>query len=310
MSILPGVELGRRIGPMTSIVDASRLLFAVGCFVLLSATKAAAGDWPDGYIVYENTQSPDERYGILVPSMDAWEKDESLEEINYLADLKAHQLMGKIRGADYFEHQNHRGLQVTWAPDSTWCVVEYDGRFGFDTISILELKGSGFVQTDIGKKIDPESGGGDATPRFRIGADRKVRVGTASTTDPKQLNEKGGHYALFYGTFDLRSKKWLTAEARPLTRNEYDGIGDPFGDLELDETTFATEEDKAKGFDDRMNEVYLAVRLVLPPARFAVVKKEQIEWLKKRDTTTSIEEKCKLMEARIKVLQGLLWQEF
>jgi len=154
MSILPGVELGRRVGPMTSIVDASRLLFAVGCFVLLSATKAAGGDWPDGYIVYENTQSPDERYGILVPSMDAWEKDESLEEINYLADLKAHQLMGKIRGADYFEHQNHRGLQVTWAPDSTWCVVEYDGRFGFDTISILELKGSGFVQTDIGKKID------------------------------------------------------------------------------------------------------------------------------------------------------------
>ncbi len=68
-----------------------------------------------------------------------------------------------------------------------------------------------------------------------------------------------------------------------------------------------TEEDKAKGFDDRMNEVYLAVRLVLPPARFAAVKKEQIEWLKKRDATTSIEEKCKLMEARIKVLQELLW---
>ena len=27
-------------------------------------------------------------------------------------------------------------------------------RFGFDTISILELKGSGFVRTDIGKQID------------------------------------------------------------------------------------------------------------------------------------------------------------
>ena len=212
-------------------MDMSRLLFAVGCFVFLSATKAAAGDWPDGCVVCENTQSPDERYGILVPSMDAWEKDESLEETNYLADLKAHQLMGKIRGADYFEHQNHRGLQVTWAPNSTWCIVEYDGRFGFDTISILELKGSGFVQTDIGKQIDkslkaaiakqshdPESSGGDATPHFRIGADRKVRVGTVSTTDPKQLNEKGGYYALFHGTFDLRSKKWLMAEAPPLTR--------------------------------------------------------------------------------------------
>jgi len=144
-------------------------------------------------------------------------------------------------------------------------------RFGFDTISILELKGSGFVRTDIGKQIDksikaaiakqshdPESSGGDATPHFRIGADRKVRVGTVSTTDPKQLNEKGGYYALFHGTFDLRSKKWLMAEARPLTRNERPHR-DPFGDLELDETTFATEEDKAKGFDDRMNEVYLTV---------------------------------------------------
>ena len=42
-------------------------------------------------------------------------------------------------------------------------------------------------------------------------------------------------------------------------------------------------------------------------ARFAVVKREQIEWLKKRDDATSIEEKCKMMEARIKVLQELLW---
>jgi len=51
----------------------------------------------------------------------------------------------------------------------------------------------------------------------------------------------------------------------------------------------------------------LAVRLVLPPARFAAIKKEQIEWLKKREANTSIEEKCKLMEARIKALQELLW---
>src|SRR5437773_9894622 len=78
MSILPGAELGQRIGPMTSIMDMSRLLFAVGCFVFLSATKVAAGDWSVGCVVCENTQSPDERYGIFVNSMYAWEKDESL----------------------------------------------------------------------------------------------------------------------------------------------------------------------------------------------------------------------------------------
>jgi hypothetical protein len=295
------------------------LLFAVSLNIIASRT-AAASDWPDGCVVYEKTESPDGRYGILVPSMDAWEKDESLGETNYLADLKSHRLLGKIRGADYFEHQNHRGLQVVWAPDSTWCVVEYDGRFGFDTISILEVKGSGFVQTDIGKQIDkslkaaiakqshdPENSGGAATPDFRIGADRKVRVGAVSTTDPKQLNEKGGYYALFHGTFDVRAQKWLMAEARPLTGSEYNGVGDPFGDLGLDGTTFSTDEDKEKWLDDRMNEIYLAVRLVLPPTRFAAIKKEQIEWLKKRDAAGSIDGKCKLMEARIRALQDLLW---
>jgi len=182
----------------------SILLFAL--FLSITPSDAAGNnDWPSGYVVYENTESPDGRYGILVPSMDAWEEDESLGETNYLADLKSHRLLGKIRGADYFEHQNHRGLQIVWAPDSTWCVVEYDGRFGFDNISILEVKDSGFVQIDIGKQIDKslkaaiakqshdsENSGGDATPDFRIGADQKVRVGAVSTTDPKQLNEKGG----------------------------------------------------------------------------------------------------------------------
>jgi hypothetical protein len=36
-------------------------------------------------------------------------------------------------------------------------------------------------------------------------------------------------------------------------------------------------------------------------------KKEQIEWLKKRDAAPSADEKCKLMEARIKALQELVW---
>src|SRR5205814_2741768 len=176
---------------------------------------AAAADWPEGYIVYEDSQSPDDRYAVLIPSRDAAEQDESLGATNYLADVKTHRLMGKIRGADYFEHQNHRGLQVTWAPDSSWCIVEYDGRFGFDTISILELKGSGFVQTDIGKQIDkslkaaiakqshdPESSGGDATPHFRIGADRKVRVGT----DRKSTRLNSSHLGISYAVFCLKKK--------------------------------------------------------------------------------------------------------
>jgi uncharacterized protein len=56
-----------------------------------------------------------------------------------------------------------------------------------------------------------------------------------------------------------------------------------------------------------MNKVYSAVQFILPPARFTAVKREQIEWLKKRNAAPSTEEKCKLMEARIKALQELVW---
>ena len=147
---------------MTSMMHPSRLFVTIGCFVILSVTRAAAADWPEGYIVYEESKSPDEKYAILIPSREAAENDESVGETNYLADLQKHQLTGKIRDADYFENQNHRGLQVVWAPDSTWCIVEYDGRFGFGTISILELKAPGFVQTDIGKHGDLRETNGNA----------------------------------------------------------------------------------------------------------------------------------------------------
>jgi uncharacterized protein YecT (DUF1311 family) len=71
--------------------------------------------------------------------------------------------------------------------------------------------------------------------------------------------------------------------------------------------TFQNEEDKAESLDKKMNKVYRAAQFILLPARFTAVKKEQIEWLKKRNAAPSTEEKCKLMEARIKALQELVW---
>ena len=56
-----------------------------------------------------------------------------------------------------------------------------------------------------------------------------------------------------------------------------------------------------------MNKVYRAAQFILPPARFSAVKREQIEWLKKRNAAPSTDEKCKLMKARIKALQELVW---
>jgi uncharacterized protein YecT (DUF1311 family) len=72
-------------------------------------------------------------------------------------------------------------------------------------------------------------------------------------------------------------------------------------------SVFSSEDEKADYLDKLMNDVYQAVRYVLPANRFAKVKQEQIAWLKTLDAVHSVEEKSKLTEQRITVLQDLLW---
>jgi hypothetical protein len=52
-------------------------------------------------------------------------------------------------------------------------------------------------------------------------------------------------------------------------------------------SVFSSEAEKADALDKMMNNVYQAVRCILPPSRFAKVKQEQIAWLKTRDAAHS-----------------------
>jgi len=267
--------------------------------------------------------------------MEAWEQDESLSEANYLADIKNHRVLGKIDKVDYFEHQNHRGLEVFWAPHSSVCIVENDGRYGADSISVLEINDSSFTQTEIGERIQKSLDGamkkqvpdsemsGYVSPFFRLGTDRKVRVRALSENNPKQFDNVKTYYALFQGTYDLAAKKWTVIDARSSNVEQSDALqsahqdnfakhmivaADPAQAPEnFTGSVFSSEEEKADALDKTMNDVYQAVRYVLSANRFAKVKQEQIEWLKTRDAAHSVEEKSKLTETRIKTLQALLW---
>ena len=286
------------------------LLFGLSVNVALSEL-AAAVNWPDGYVVPEGTTSPDGRYAVLVPTLETWENDESLAESNYLADVQNHRVLGKIDKVDYFDHQNHRGLAVFWAPQSSVCAIEND----------LEINDSSFSQTEIGDRIQKSLDNamkkqahnhemsGYVSPHFRFGPDRKVRVRALSQNNPKQFEDVKTYYALFQGTFDVAAKKWTVMDARSINAEQDDALSTAYSNLEqdLEHTTFQNEDDKAESLDQTMNKVYRAAQFILPAARFAAVEKEQIEWLKKRDAASSTGEKCKLLEARIKASQELVW---
>jgi len=296
----------------------------------------AAGDWPQNYIAHKDSDSPDGRYAVLVLSKKAAiDQDQTEGNTAYLANLQTRQTLGEITGTDYFEGQNHRDLSVAWSPDSKWCVVTDWGRFGFASSSILEPKDSGFTQTDIGERIqkslnslmqkrshDPEMSG-EATPYFRLSSDRKLRVRALTSNNPKQFEDVKTYYALFQGTFDVESKKWVTTDARSINSAQADSLESAYQDNfakhmivaahseqvpeDFNGSVFSSEEEKADALDRMINDVYHAVGFVLPPDRFAKIKEEQITWLKTRDAAHPAEEKSKLTDKRIRILQDLLW---
>ena len=262
-------------------------------------------------------------------------QDQTGANTAYLANLETRQTLGEISGTDYFEGENHRDLTVVWSPDSKWCVVTDWGRFGFASSSILEANDSNFTQTDIGERIqtslnsliqkqshDPEMSG-EATPYFRLSSDRKLRVRALTSNNPKQFEDVKTYYALFQGTFDVESKKWVTTDTRSINSEQADSLESAYQDNfakhiivaahsekvpeDFNGRVFSSEEEKSDALDRVMDDVYHAVRFFLPPDRFAKIKQEQITWLKTRDAAESVEKKTKLTENRIRVLQDLLW---
>jgi hypothetical protein len=304
-----------KIGPVRLRVRRSAAL----SLWFLTAFLLRAGDWPKDYVLQENSKSPDGHYVLLVQSHDAATDQDTEGTDVYLADVKAHRTLGTIDKVDYFEHQNHRDLEAFWPPDSSYCVVENDGRYGVDTVSIVEIRGSSLIQTEIDERIqksldsamkkqshDSEMAG-DVSAHFRLGADRKIRVRATCQNNPKQLEDVKTYYALFQGTYDLAAKKWTVTDARSIPADQSDDLDIGYNKPDFENTTYSNDEDRAKSLDEQMNSVYHAAKFILSPARFATVKQEQSEWLKKRDATPSIKARCELMEKRIRDLQDVLW---
>ena len=296
-----------------------RLTAAVVLAVVISFSLfARAGDeWPGGGSIIKGSQSPDGRFGILLPSRDeALENDED-DIRNTLVDLQSHDELAVIRNVHYFPGANHRGLDVAWAPDSGWCVVTYGGRFGFQAITLLKKHGSRWEQADIGTHIQKaldaavarqaENPGTtcSATAYFRPGAKGSVLVRTTAMTNPKGLPECTRHLAVFLGTYDPARGQWIRSETRDV--DDADPFDFAFSDSLDQNMTFPTDEERLAWFDDRLKDVWNVLGVILPPERFAALKKEQGAWLEKLQSADSATMKTALIAAWIEELRAAAW---
>ena len=291
-------------------------MLSISTAMARDSVSGADGGWP-GSVIAENSTSPDGRYGVLLPTRElAGDDEDSIR--NVLVNLQSHARLGVIQGAHYFPGFNHRGLRVEWAEDSSLCVVTYEARYGFDTITVIEPRGATCAQGDIGRHIQKSldaviarqsrgSSGGCGSVFFRFAPRGKVVVRATDQTNPKAFEDQPTWCALFQGTFDFTAKKWTRSDARKIDLEEKEALDTAFIGTLAENTTFASDADRLKRYDDMLNEVYRAVRLLLPGGRFAAVKKAQIAWLKQLDAIKSDAGKCKFMEARIEALREFVW---
>ena len=299
------------------VITIASLLCLLQTAVRLPLAGAAEKDWPEGYEIAEHSESPDGRYGVLLPTREKGETFDDTEVPNTLVNLKTHQRLGVIRAAHYFHGLNHSGLNVAWAPDSSWCAVIWEGRFGFDTITLIEPKGTTCTQTEIGRHIQKALDGaiaaqaheknasGYGSAYFRPGPGRTVIVRATALTNPKSFENVPTYHARFHGTFDRAAGKWTASEARKA--DDIDALSTAYSDSITEGVIFNDESSRLQWYDDRLNEVYAAVRSILPAERFAAVKKEQIAWLKQLEAADTPAKKCDIIAARIKELRKLVW---
>lgn len=295
-----------------------------------------AADWPENYVVQGQSISPAKKYAVVVRSRELVLESKSVEQNPvYLANIQEHRVLGRVTGVDYFESENHRGLRIYWAADSTWCVMESDSRFGFQNISVLKIHDNRLSQMEIGDRIQKtvneaiakQSHQGNATaeitPYFRIGANRAVKVRAVATTNPKELSDMKSYYAHFAGIYDLKSKRWIFANARPASDETHLALLIAYDD-HFDEhmivapngiaregfsgSIFLSEQQKVHALNHMLTNVWDALQAILSKERFAELEAQDKMWLAELDRVESAKEKSVLQIARIHELQDLLWQ--
>lgn len=284
-------------------------LLILAAWVAVLSCVAQAIDWPAGYVVADNTLSPDGRYGILVldqGNVPAGEEAyEEASKLNYLADLKVHTVLGLVEGARYVNRANHRNLGAVWFGNAT-AVVRYDGRFGFHSVILLQVSESGMKQSNLGDYIHAAlakicNGSGFVHTR----ADgQTVRVCVCVTTNPKGMEDDETICAFFGGSYDLTAGKWLSSTARRLSADDFGTVDDVFDDQPgMDDSS----DEQATRLDERLNKIYQALRILLPKERFAKLQIQQRTWLKGMEKTGNVERETVRVKARIRVLEDLLW---
>jgi len=271
----------------------------------LPATVCAvmAGEWPAHSVVKDGSKSPDGRYVILVPDLAYYLADPAHphEASDYLADIKAHKVLGVI-GGSYEPGRINDHTNVIWSPDSSRFVIAGGVRWWLEVLDLVGIEPSGVKHTNllgpVSDKIDKISKElEDRGACLRFDGD-VLRIVCSADDNPKALADRETHRAVFIGSYDLKGGKWIFSQARKISNKQGEALDswvwlwEPRGNM------------KAPTPDQKLNAAYQVLRALMPPDRFAHLRQEQRAWL--AAAGSGVKEDARVKE-RIAVLERMLW---
>lgn len=299
----------------------NRMKTLVACLLLgISLGKGLAEEWPKDFAIEEESVSPDGHYGILIPSIDSPVEGENFGEVNYLADIKEHQVLGRIQDARYSERANHASLKTSWTPDSRLCLLEYQARYDIHSLVVVEVEAGKLIrQSSIAgpalKEIEAVmvrqmKGEKDAVcPWFycRIDQDRKVLARSVASTNIKRREDRATYYAYFAGVYDVAAGRWVESEAVPVTEEKGLALSSLLDDAPPGNGFTEADGGYSEALQENLDEAYHALQSVLSPERFAQVKSQQSSWLKLRDAEDKRDARNAMTVKRILELRDMVW---
>ena len=197
----------------------------IGCgFSILAADEepGAAGedssaglpeDYAKNYLIAASTVSPDKKFAVIYPTLEAEEAAEDAkhpERIkDYIVALQPFTALGDLETKyPYFQNQNHGRISAEWSDDSSVALITLHGKWGPHEVFLLEFRDGKLARTtnvlakahdlllpDYRKsKAEPYNDNfdfifdGEEGPVFKLDAASRVVIDGDATTDPKETS--------------------------------------------------------------------------------------------------------------------------
>ena len=171
-------------------------------------------DYAKNYLIASSTVSPDKKFAVIYPTLEA---EEAAEDANHPERIKDHVValhpfgvLGELPTKyPYFQHESNGGVSGEWSDDNSAALVTLDGKWGPHDVFLLEFHDGKLARTtnllakahdlllpgyrkskaepynDVFDFIfDAEDG-----PVFKLDGSNRVVINGEATTDPKGLSE-------------------------------------------------------------------------------------------------------------------------